>query len=394
MAKIQGLVEPGFEGVGEAFARNFAEHDEVGAGFCLLVEGRKVVDLRGGVADPATDKPYDFDTLQLVFSTTKGFTAIAANLLADRGLLDVDAPVAEYWPEFAAAGKEGVLVRHVLCHQAGLPVIDARLSLGDALAWTPVIEALEAQQPLWAPGTAHGYHALTYGWLVGELIRRIDGRDLGTFVADELAKPLGLDLWIGLPEEHEHRVAPVIGGLVPEGAMEDPAVRKLIEDFIGPDTLLGRALTLNGAFDDNFNLPEVRAAQIGAANGITDATSLSRLYAGTIGTVDDGPETPLLSQSQIDAARVRQTSGNDRILFVETVFGLGFMLSSPTSAFGGMGGFGHYGAGGSVGFADPEHGIAFGYVMNKMQQSLAGDLRTRGLITATYAAIGAPPTFA
>src|SRR2546421_8264109 len=197
-AGIEGQVDAKFKGVRDAFAANFADHGEVGAGVALYVDGRKVVDLWGGVADGETGRPYAEDTLQLVFSTTKGATAICANLLAQRGELDVDAPVATYWPEFATAGKESIPVRWLLCHKAGLPAVDGTMSTEDALAWDPVIRALERQQPLWEPGTAHGYHATTYGWLVGEVVRRISGKSLGRFFADEVAAPLRLDFRIGL----------------------------------------------------------------------------------------------------------------------------------------------------------------------------------------------------
>ena len=216
--EVGGFVEPGFEGVRDAFANNFVEHGEQGASYAFYVEGTKVVDLWGGVrAD--TGEPYDDDTLQIVFSSTKGATAVCAHLLAERGLLDVDAPVVEYWPEFGQAGKQDIPVRWLLTHQAGLPTVDAKLTRAEALAWEPVIRALEVQLPLWEPGVAHGYHALTYGYLVGEVVRRIDGRSLGTFFQEEIAEPYGLEFWIGLPEEYEPRVAPMIpmdnGGVEP-----------------------------------------------------------------------------------------------------------------------------------------------------------------------------------
>lgn len=391
---IDGYVEPGFEGVRDAFASNFKEHGDIGAGFALHVEGRKVVDLWGGVADPATDRPYTEDTLQLVFSTTKGATALCANILAQRGLLDVDAPVARYWPEFAAAGKENIPVRWLLCHKAGLPTIDAKLSYEEVLAWDPLIAALAEQTPFWEPGTAHGYHAVTYGHLVGEVIRRISGKSVGAFFAQEVAGPLGLEFWIGLPAEHEHRTSPMIGGLVPTGDI-DPALRELMEAFIGPNTLLGRALTLNGALSepDAFNRPELHAAEIPAANGITNARSLSRMYAGTVGVLADGPAAPLLTPAQMDLARTTQTSGQDKCLTFETTFGLGFFTASLFAPYGSKGSFGHSGAGGSVGFGDPENQIGFGYVMNAMAQNLSGDPRTRGLVQATYDAVGVEAEF-
>ena len=382
MAQVEGHVEPGFEAVRDAFARNFDDHGEVGAACAVHVEGRRVVDIWGGTADLETGRPYAENTLQLVFSTTKGATAVCANLLAQRGDLDLDRPVADYWPEFAAEGKEQVPVRWLLCHKVGLPVIDTDLTLAEALAWEPVVEALAAQKPVWEPGTAHGYHALTYGWLVGEVIRRVSGKEIGTFFADEVAAPLGLDFWIGLPEEQENRVAP----LVEMAAPTDPKAREMFEQFFGPDSITGRALSLGPTFSGRgtWNRRDVHAAQVPAANGITNARSLSRMYASLVGEVDG---VRLLTADQVAKAREPQTEGNDRVLFFETKFGLGFMLSSPFSPFGGPNGFGHPGAGGSVGFADPDARIGFGYVMNKMQQNLSGDPRTLGLIDAVYAAI-------
>ena len=209
MADIEGWTADGFEGVRDAFAANFTDQAEVGAAFAAYHHGHKVVDLWGGVADPATERPWEEDSVALVFSTTKGATATCAHLLAQSGRLDVEAPVADYWPEFAAAGKESMPVAYLMSHQAGLAWTDAPMTLEQALAWDPVIEALAAEAPKWEPGTAHGYHATTYGWLVGEVVHRIDGRSLGTFFHDEVATPLGLDFWIGLPEEIEPRVAPL-----------------------------------------------------------------------------------------------------------------------------------------------------------------------------------------
>ena len=198
-------------------------------GSACTSKGSKVVDLWGGVADPATNRPYGESTLQLVFSTTKGATAACANLLMQRGQLDIDAPVVTYWPEFGTAGKENIPVRWLLCHKAGLPIIDKPLSLAEVLEWDPVVAALSVQEPVWEPGTAHGYHALTYGWLVGEVVRRVDGRSLGTFFAEEIAEPLGLEFWIGLPESQEHRVAPLIGSLIPVGEAPNEELRALLD---------------------------------------------------------------------------------------------------------------------------------------------------------------------
>lgn len=384
MTTIEGGAEPGYGGVWEAFATNFSDHGEVGAAFSLYVDGEKVVDVWGGTADVEEGRRWREDTIGLVFSVTKGATAACAHLLAERGQLDLDAPVATYWPEFAMAGKEAITVRQVLCHKAGLPALDRRIGTAEALGWEPVIRAIEVQEPMWTPGSAHGYHALTFGWLVGEIVRRITGRSLGRFFRKEIAEPLGLDLWIGLPKELQERCA----RLVTFGRPSDPQQAAAYDMFFGPTTLTGRALTLGGAFEgDVWNEPRVRAAEIPAANGVADARSVARLYASLIGEVD-GVRT--LSRDQMELARAPQTTGPDRVLYAETTFGLGFMTTGPFSPYGGPHAFGHSGAGGALGFADPDNGFGFGYVMNQMKGNLAGDPRTIGLTRAVYEAIGEP----
>jgi CubicO group peptidase (beta-lactamase class C family) len=398
MTEIGGSVQPGFEGVATAFRANFEQHGEVGAATAVYVGGRKVVDLWGGIADVQTGAPYTEDTLQLVFSTTKGATAACANLLAQRGDLDLDAPVAEYWPEFKAKGKGEIPVRWLLCHKAGLPYVDATPTFEEALAWDPMIRALEDQEPIWEPGTAHGYHATTYGWLVGEVVRRISGKSLGTFFHDEYATPLDLEFWIGLPDEQQARVASLVqwgDGKLTSAA--DPEMAAMIEQFMGPDTILGKALGAPSfVFQDaegGWNNPAIRRAEIPAANGVTNARSLARFYAGLTGTVEGGPADPILTEEQVAKASELQTSGPDKCLYFETTFGLGFFVSSLFAPYGGPKAIGHTGAGGSVGFTDPEHGIGFGYVMNKMMQTLNGDPRSGGLIKAVYEAIGVEPTY-
>lgn len=390
MVDVQGRVEPGFEKVREAFAANFAEHGDVGAAFALHVGGRLVVDVWGGVADAERGRPWEEDTLQLVFSTTKGATAMCALLLAERGELDLDAPVVEYWPEFGAAGKERVPVRWLLSHRAGLPVVEETPPLEEVLRWGPIVEALAASAPVWAPGTAHGYHALTYGWLVGEVVRRVSGRSLGTFFAEEVAGPLGLDFFIGLPPAQSKRVSRLLSmrlGVEDPAALETlglpPEVMAVVRAFSDPSSLSMRALNLSGAFggDDVWNSPEVHAAEIPAANGITNARSLSRLYAACVGEVDG---LRLLSPDTVKQASTTEAEGPDRVLLAPSRFGLGFMLPSGFSPVGGPSSFGHYGAGGSLGYGDPDHGIGFGYVMNKMDANLTGDPRTLGLTKAVY----------
>jgi CubicO group peptidase (beta-lactamase class C family) len=386
---IDGLVEPGFEGVRDAFAHNFEVGRESGSAFCLHVDGRKVVDLWGGWTDRDQAKPYGPDTLQLVFSTTKGATAMCANLLAQRGELDLNAPVTSYWPEFAQAGKEDVPVRWLLTHQVGLPAIDASVTAEEAQAWDPICDALAAQAPSWDPGTAHGYHALSYGYLVGEVVRRVSGMSLGAYFAQEFAAPLGLDFWIGLPEDQEHRVSPVFSGEAEPGTDPIGAIPT------GGSNLFARALNLGGAFSQPgwMNTRAWHAAEVPAANGITNATSLSRLYASLIGTVDGGPDHSMLTKEQVDEARTIRTSGPDQCFLtlgfpMEQAIGQGFWIASPYAWFGTEGSFGHTGAGGSFGYADPTNGLAAGYVMNKMSASVTGDPRARRLNKACYAAIG------
>lgn len=394
MPEIDGEVAPGFERVRDAFEANFAEGREVGAAFSAYHRGRKVVDLWGGVADATTGAPWARDTLVLVFSTTKGPTAVVANRLIQQGRLDPDAPAAEYWPEFGQAGKADVPVRWVLSHQTGLPWCDTEMSAADVLAWDPVVKALAAEAPHWVPGTQHGYHAVTFGWLVGEIVRRVTGTSVGTQLQVDVCEPLGLDLWIGLPEDQEHRVARVINFVPPEVTVErlrnpegDPTAM-MVAQFVGPDTVLGKALFSPGfALADAalWDSRELRAAELPAANGVTDARSLARMYAACIGEVDG---VRLLSPEQLAAATTRQTSGPDSVLFdFDIQFGLGFMLHSSLLAIGGPASFGHFGAGGSMGWADPVSELAFGYVMNRMDLGLAGDLRSFNLARACYEAV-------
>ncbi len=388
MADIQGWTADGFEGVRDAFAANFTDQAEVGAAFAAYHHGQKVVDLWGGVADPDTERPWDEDSVALVFSTTKGATATCAHLLAQAGRLDVEAPVADYWPEFAAAGKESMPVAYLMSHQAGLAWTDAPMTLEQALAWDPVVEALAAEAPKWEPGTAHGYHATTYGWLVGEVVHRIDGRSLGTFFHDEVATPLGLDFWIGLPEEIEPRVAPLVTMEVPT----DGPARELMDQFMGPDTMLGKALSApGGAFGvdigagfGQFNSRAIHAAEIPAANGITDARSLARMYAAVVSEVDG---VHLITPDQVKTATAQRTSGPNIVLLnMDIQFGLGYMVPSTVMPFQ-PGSFGHFGAGGSVGWADPDAELAMGYVMNRMDMGLAGDVRSANLMAAVYASL-------
>ncbi|MGZ4702505.1 MAG: serine hydrolase domain-containing protein [Ilumatobacteraceae bacterium] len=378
---IGGFVQPGWEPVRSAFAKNFELGEEVGAAATVYHRGNKVVDVWGGSFDAAGDRPYDESTLQLMFSTTKGLTAIAVAMCVERGLLDYDAKVATYWPEFAAKGKAEATVAQLLSHQCGLIAPDSKVTLADALDWKTITAMLADTAPDWPIGSGHGYHALTFGWLAGELIRRTDGRSPGQFLADEIAGPLGVDLWIGLPESEEHRVSPIVGRLT--GPDLDPNVRAMIEMFLGPDTRAGRALFLNGAFvgDDLYNRRDVHAAEIPAANGIGTAGALAKVYAATLTPVDG---VRLLTDETRDRARATITPPGepDLCLIMPTTFGMGFMTHGAFTPYSGPGSFGHSGAGGSNAFAQPERQLAVGYVMNKMAANLAADARAQRITDA------------
>ncbi len=368
----------------EAFAANFTAPGEIGAAVAAVVDGRPVVDLWGGLADPHTERPWEERTPVLVYSTTKGPSAVCALLLWQGGQLDLDAPVAEVWPEFAAAGKGGVTTRHLLTHQAGLPVFDEPIGFSDCHDPDLVAARLAAQSPHWQPGTAHGYHPLTWGWLVGEVVRRVAGRTVGRVLAEEVAGPLDLDFWIGLPPEKEAAVARLVPGPFDLGgaAPGDPAL-VFAASLLDVTSLTYRAFANPpGQFDiESFNAPELHQAEWPAANGIGTARALARLYGEL--ACDRVLSTPIL-----DEAGRPQVSGPDKVLAIDTSFGLGFSLHSPMSASE-PGTFGHEGAGGSVAFADRSRGVGFAYVMNQLTASLGADRRSRRLVEALYGCL--PP---
>ena len=380
MTVVHGDVDERFGGVADAFRANFSEHGEVGAAVCVYADGRPVVDLWGGIADRESGRPWERDTIVLVYSCTKGVSAVCANLLIERSELEPEAPVARYWPEFAQNGKADIPVKWVLSHQAGLATVDHPLTLEECLAWEPVIHAIEQQAPIWEPGTAHGYHMRTYGWLVGEIVRRITGRTIGTFFAEEIAAPLGLDFWIGLPEREEHRVAPIIP--------PSESLRELMAS-LGDDFLLGRVISAPSGhfhYDEMWNTRELHEAELPSSNGIGNARSLARLYASLIGEVD-GVRT--LAPGTVARAATPLVRGKDAVILVETSYGLGFMLPPSLSNHAGPASFGHAGAGGSLAFADPDRGISIAYVMNEMRFDMAGDPRSEGLVEAAYRAVDA-----
>ncbi|MGW0763995.1 serine hydrolase domain-containing protein [Streptomyces sp. NPDC002676] len=384
MTTIDGEVAAGFEPVREAFAANFARHGDIGAAVCVYRYGRPVVDLWGGVADAETGRPWARDTLQLVYSATKGATATAAHMLAQRGALDLDAPVARYWPEFAANGKADIPVRWLLSHQAGLIALDRPVPLNEALAWHPMAAALAAQRPLWAPGTAHGYHGRTWGWLVGEVIRRVSGRTPGRFFADEIAAPLGLDFFIGLPARERDRVSRMVYQRPDVDLTTVPAesvpeeLRERVAAWRDPNSFSNRAYAVTDPPEIDFDSPEAQAAELPASNGIGTARGVARMYAALIGDVDG---VRLLSPQTLESASKEQASGMDQVMLIPSRFSSGYMLPTETNPMIGRNSFGHTGRGGSLGFADPEHGIAFGYAMNNIIGG-PNDMRATSLVDA------------
>jgi CubicO group peptidase (beta-lactamase class C family) len=392
---VEGTCSEGFSAVREEFDRNFAERGEVGASVAVTVDGETVVDLWGGVADRATSRPWERDTIGIVWSCTKGAVALCAHMLVSRGELDLDAAVIDYWPEFGKNGKERVNVRMLLAHQAGLAAIRDPLPEPGLLDWDLTVEMLAAQEPLWPPGTRHGYHALTYGHVVGELVRRVTGRSLGTFFRDEVAGPLGLDFWIGLPKEHDARVAPTI-------PVEPPAAGEEVSEFftqaMTDPTSIPSLIAMNSSgmlFPGVIDRREVYAAEIPAANGLANGRALAGMYRPLAlgGAVDD---VRLVDDATLaEATRVASASSVDATLGIPTRFALGFMKAMDNRALPGNDSvlisedaFGHAGYGGSVGFADPGASLSFGYSMNKQGHGLGVNERGHALIDAVYGTLG------
>lgn len=368
--RVHGDVDHGFGHVMDVFESNFTERGDLGASCAVYVCGRPVVDIWAGIADARTGRAWTEDTAAVIFSCSKGILAICAYVLVEEGRLDLDAPVARYWPEFAQHGKEAITVRWLLSHRAGLPALDWDLTRPDVLAWEPVIRAVEAQSPLWPPGTAHSYHAMTYGWMIGEVIRRITGSLPGAYFRETLGDPRGLHTWIGLPASARGSVA----WMEPPLPDQDSAAVQAIADFLAsPVSLRGSSMSgafgfpLDGAGVVAFNDPDIQAAEIPAANGISTARSLARLYAGCVSAL--AGRDRILSPSSIDDA-VRVQSFGRQVFGPPDAgqrWGTGFMLNSPPARpMLGDRSFGHDGAGGQLAFADDEYGVGFAYLSDQM----------------------------
>ena len=373
---VQGLTHDRFAAVRDAFQANLDSGEDVGASFCATLEGETVVDLWGGFADAAKTRPWTRDTIVNVYSTTKTMTALTALLLADRGQLDFDAPVARYWPEFAANGKGDIKVSHLMSHSAGMSGWREKISRADLYDWEKVTRLLAEQAPLWPAGTASGYHSITQGYLVGEVVRRITGKSLGTVFREEIAEPLGADFWIGLPASEDDRVAELIP---PEGPAIGDGEQSEIQAITNRNPGVVVADTKTRAW---------RGAEIPAAGGTGNARSVAEIHAILAnGGVAKGRR--FMSEAGCRKALEPQIEGKDLILGMPARFGLGFglpgtflPLPNPNSMFWG-------GYGGSLVVIDFDARTTFAYAMNRMAPTTTGDMRALGLFMAMWQALGA-----
>ena len=389
--EIQGFCESKFEPVLKEFIRNFQERDEVGASVCIQIEGETQVDLWGGLADPKKRQAWEKDTVSIIFSCTKAAVALCAHILIDRGKLDLYAPVTDYWPEFGKNGKENITVAMMLNHSAGLPAFRDPIKKDGFADWDYMVHRLEDEPPFWEPGTRNGYHMITFGWTIGELIRRASGQSLGSFFKENVADPFALDYWIGLPEEIEPRVAPII---LSKYAIGDP-LPEFIQTLLNkPDSITSLSLMNTGHF--MVNDPKYHTAEIGGAGGISNARGVAGMFAplSCDGSLHD---INLLSKDAITRmSQVSMATQQDLTLLIPSRFALGFMKSLDNrhrsyeneSLIIGEKAFGHAGAGGSLGFADPECRLAFGYTMNRQGHGIMINRRGQSLVDQCYRALG------
>ncbi|MGP3957073.1 serine hydrolase domain-containing protein [Nonomuraea sp. 3N208] len=398
--------DPRFSRVREVFERHFADGEELGAAFAVYLDGELVVDLWDGIADRHTGRRWEHDTPAFAYSCTKAITAAVLLRLVERGLVDVTAPVADVWPEFAAHGKGAIILEHLLTHQCGLPVLEDPVPVEEFEDQAAIAARLADQTPLWEPGTAHGYHALTYGFLVGEVIRRVTGKSVGELVAAEITGPLNLELWVGAPDtvidraarlkaaDRPQPLAPTeaVPGLAPTEAVtgqgpadggtagrSPDALAEMAKAALDPQSLMNRALGNPGMhlLKGGANHPVVLRAGWPAAGVVTTARGLAGFYRSLIAG-------DLLDHGTLRDAMRTRVNGPDRVLFLDTAFGLGFMRPSLTFLMPSETAFGHSGLGGSVGLGDPERGLAVAYVMNRMASAVSGNLRGIRLVEAVY----------
>ena len=373
--EVHGICDPRFEGVRRTFAANLESGADVGASFAVTIDGEMVVDLWGGFADPGQTRPWEADTLVNVYSTTKTMTALTALLLADRGELDFQAPVARYWPEFAANGKAGVTVAHLMSHSSGLSGWKEPLAVEDLYDWEKATSLLAAQAPFWEPGTAPGYHGMTQGYLVGEVVRRITGKTLGTVFREEIAEPLGADFHIGLPASEDHRVAELIPPPPGQGMAEGDDLPEL---------------TANMSNNPRVEVPVTqtrawRGAEIPAAGGHGNARAIARVHSilANGGEVDG---RRYLSEAGCRRALELQVEGQDLVMHAPARFGLGFGLAGPALPAPNPNTIFWGGYGGSLAIIDMDARTSFGYAMNRMAPTTTGDMRGFGLIMEIWMA--------
>jgi CubicO group peptidase (beta-lactamase class C family) len=395
---IAGDVDEGYGKLADVFRRNMTSGQEIGAAVAVYRDGVKVVDLWGGYRNGITKAPWQEDTAVTVFSTTKGVSSLSVAVAASRGLISYDAKVAAYWPEFAQAGKASITVRQLLAHQAGLPVLDQPLSLDDLAEPAKMSAKIAAQAPAWTPGERHGYHGVSLGWYESELIRHADpaGRSLGRYFADEIATPLGLDFYIGLPASVDRsRIAHLHGWSTVEALLHlNTMPAGLVLGLLNPFSLTRRAFTIPGTHEPaDLNRDELRIVEIPASNGIGTAKSVAKLYGCVARGGAEIGMTPATLSSLANAAVPPIKGLRDKVLHVDTVFSLGFFKPYPKFTFGSSDkAFGTPGTGGSFGMADPDTGIGFGYVMNRLGFHLCSDPRELSLRhTLFHDILGARP---
>jgi CubicO group peptidase (beta-lactamase class C family) len=392
---VQGYCDERFAQVGEEFRRNFAERGELGASVAVTLGGQTVVDLWGGYADADRSRQWEEDTICVTFSCTKGAVALCAHMLAAAGELDFDAPVRTYWPEFAAAGKEGVLVRHLLSHQAGLPAVRTPLEPGAFYDWDRMVEVLASEEPFWRPGSTYGYHGLTFGFLVGEVIRRVAGQSVGTFLRREVAEPLGIDFTLGLPAAEHSRVAHVNAAAPP--APGEPVSPYLVAAMTDPTSMQGLMLANNGGYlvPEEWDTPAALSAEVPATGGVGNARALARMYAAVAHDREIG-RVRFEYDDIVRMGAVQSATTEDAMLFAPGRWTLGFQkgavtprgVEPPARVVLSEDAFGHSGHGGSIGFADPVAGFSFAYVMNQMDPELGLSAKGQSLIDAAYRALG------
>lgn len=381
---ISGYAAPGYEAVAETFSRAFDDRPEMGAALHIVRNGESVVDLWGGIADARNGRAWQQDTPSVIFSCTKGLVSILAAHLVGEGKLDYDAPVSRYWPEFAAAGKDAVTVGDALGHRAGLSAPRKDLSEDDIVDWDRMVEVLAAQEPLWPLGTGYAYHALTHGWVAGEIIRRVTSKSVGQYFADLITTPLGVDAWIGLPENviprtAHLRVSPMLSALWADESSK-PEPNWPYKAMTLGDALPADLVTETGG----FNAPRIRAAEIPGAGGISSAKALATIWSATVVPTRG---VKLLDPAVI-AASTRTRSEGASVFGGEPPYsrwGCGFQLDSEARHYLGDASFGHDGAGGQVGFADTRHHIGFGFVTNWMMGP--EDQRATAIIAALRATL-------